>query len=725
MRLAITLFRGDRGARVSAVLVALGVAVGVLLVLWLVTAPTALRAREDRVAWRGASPEGPLTVAATRDEFRGKLVERFDVASDDPAGVAVARGIPRLPGPGEVVLSPALADLVGAVPPARLGDRFPGAVVGLLDERALGFPDELVAIVGHPPGAVDGVRASDLLGPRVRVADTAGMLHLLTRIGLVVLVVPCLVLVGSVGRLTSAKRERRLTALRLVGATPRQAAAVVAVEIAAGAVAGSLLGVALAWPSSHLVARVPWGGGTWFPDDFTPDPLVAAVVAVCAPLLVVGAALVGHRRVLTRPPGAVEVRGVRWRRTPVLVGAFALFTVGLVVAREVGGPNRFEVVLAGVAGVALALVFTGPVLTSLVGWLFVGRWRRPATLLAGRRLLGDPVAAFRGTAGVVVAVFTGALALTMVPTLERQVIVDDGTWAPDAVVAHDVTDPRRIDALRTATTAPVVPLVDGLLDSGGRSYPAVVARCADVAAVLTGLTCEPGPAVYAPHPLDTVRPLRISSRQARPRVALPDGVGVRLHHGGSHVVVDPELVPTLAARPNGVAVLTTPENREAVHTALVRAVPGSPLRNSAESDTLATTMLADLHRAVLIGLVVAALLGGSGAAVSAVGSVVERRRTFSVLMAAGTPARVLRTVLRREVVLPVVVATLAACAAGVAVGHGLLTVAPGVPDDAGTTVTPWIAAPAAAGFFVSLAAAAACGRALRTITPTTHQEDQA
>ncbi|PRY39456.1 hypothetical protein CLV43_10739 [Umezawaea tangerina] len=717
----MTLLRRDRRGRISAALVALGVAVGVLLVLWLLAAPTALRAREDRAAWRVGGEPGPLAVSATRDEFRGRMIERFDVAAEHPGEVAVAQGIPRLPGPGEVLFSPALADLVRTTPSAELGDRFPGVVVGMIGDQALRFPDELVVVVGHPPGVVDGSGVRDLLGSRVPVDGSAGMLWLLTRIGLVVLVVPCLVLVASVGRLTAARRERRLTALRLAGATPVQAAVVVAVEIAAGAVIGSLLGGALAWPSSGLVARIPWGGGTWFPGDFTSDPLVAAAVQVCAPVLVVGAAVLGHWRVVTRPPGVAVLRRVRGRRLLIGLAAFVLFSAGVVVAREVGGPRRFEVVLAGVGGVALALVFTGPLVTSLVGRLFVGCWRGPATLLAGRRLVGDPVAAFRGSAGVVVAVFTASMALTMMPTLEGQVRFDDGTWSPDAIVAHGVTDPSRVDALRAATDAPVLPLTYGLLAAGGRSQPALVGRCEDVTRVLTGLSCAPGPAVYLPQPLDG--PLRITSRQAAARTELPSDVEVRPYPGGSYAVVDPELAPALAARPTSVAVLTTPGDREVLHTALVRAFPGVALEDGETADVLGSTVLDDLRRAVLLGLAFAVLLGGSGAAVSAVGSVVDRRRAFGALLATGTPLRLLRAALRREVVLPVVTATLAACAAGTGVGLGLLSITPGIPHHSGTPMTPWILAPVAAGSLVALVAATACGLALRGVTPTTDYQD--
>ena len=81
---------------------------------------------------------------------------------------------------------------------------------------------------------------------------------------MVVLLVPSLVLVASASRLTAARRERRLAALRLAGATPAQVTKMVAAETGLAAVAGAVIGVAVS-PVLHSVATwVAWGGGTWF-----------------------------------------------------------------------------------------------------------------------------------------------------------------------------------------------------------------------------------------------------------------------------------------------------------------------------------------------------------------------------------------------------------------------------------------------------------------------------
>ncbi|MGZ3142323.1 FtsX-like permease family protein [Lentzea chajnantorensis] len=549
--------------------------------------------------------------------------------------------------------------------------------------------------------------------------DHHGMLYLLTRVGLVVLVVPCLVLVASAARLTAAKRERRLAALRLAGATPGQVVVMTAVETAVGAVVGSVLGVLAAQPFSHLTAKIPWEGGTWYPGDFVPSTAVVAAVALLAPVLVIAAAIMGLRRVVNRPLAAEEQRRVRsWRLVSIAV-ALGVFFLGIVYAQQAGGDSQFTVVLLGLGAVALALVLAGPVLTAQVGRFFVGRWRTPSTLLAGRRLAGDPVAAFRGSAGVVIAVFTGSMALTMLPGLESQVPFRDATWQGGAIVAEQVSSD--LGPLRAATSAPVVPMLDGFVSDGeeGRSgHYVVVGRCAEVATVLTGLDCRPGPAVYAPEELRGDR-FRTAGPGDEVTVPLPRRYETRAFTGAGRIfaVIDPEVLPQLAGRVSMVGVPTTAENREVVHTALVGTLPGARLADGEQRGLYGDTLMEDLRRATVIGLSIAAVLGGIGAAVAAAGSVIDRRRTFGALTAAGTPIRVLGRALRREVVLPVFAVTIAACGAGVAVGLGLLVLARGLVGHGEMPLTPWVVAPVAVGVVVALVAALACGPVLRGISP--------
>lgn len=719
MRIALAVLRRDRRSQIATVLVALGVMIAVSLVLWLVAAPNGLQARADRTAWRDASMQGDkgaISIALNRDSFGDKLIERFDVARTEQGDVKVAAGIARFPEAGEVLLSPALADLVRSTPAEKLGNRFPGRQIGELGPEALKFPGELVAIIGHDK-VENGYPAPGLAGGAGSYRDDyKGMLYLLTRVGLVVLVVPCLVLVASAARLTAAKRERRLAALRLAGASPRQVVIMTAVETAIGAVAGSVLGLVLARPFSHITAQVPWEGGTWYPGDFVPEPAVVAAVAVLAPLLVIGAAIMGLRRVVNQPLAAEDKRRVRSWRLLTIAGALGVFFLGIVYAQEAGGDGQFTVVLLGLGAVALALVLAGPVMTAWVGRFFVGRWRTPSTLLAGRRLAGDPVAAFRGSAGVVIAVFTGSMALTMLPGLESQVPFRDSTWLENAIVAEQVT--HDVTPLRLATSAPIVTMLDGTIRSGDYGTYVVVGQCADVAKVLTGLNCQPGPAVYAQGPLQG-NEFESGGRRDEVTATLPAQYETRPFEGSGRVsaVIDRDLLPSLGGVVSMVGVPTTPENRDAVHTALIGTLPGVRLVDGEQRGLYGDTLMADLRRATVIGLSIAAVLGGIGAAVAAAGSVIDRRRTFGALIAAGTPIRVLGHALRREVMLPVFAVTLAACGAGIVVGLGLLTLARGLVGHGEMPITPWVVAPVGVGVVVALVAALACGPVLRGISP--------
>ncbi|MCS7479000.1 FtsX-like permease family protein [Umezawaea endophytica] len=726
--LAFTVLRADTRSRVSALLVAVGVALGVVLVLWLLAAPDALQSRAERESWRGDTaavsaddPRAAVVVARNRDDLDGRMVERFDVAALR-SGVAVAAGIPFVPGPGEVLLSPALAKL-------DTGNRFSDRVIGSIGVEALRHPDELVAIIGHEPGALRGATRPDLRGPAV-VDSSGGLLHLLTSIGLVVLVVPCLVLVASAARLTATRRERRLAALRLAGATPAQVIAMTAAETAFAAVVGSVLGAVASIPLRHLTTSIPWDGGTWLLDDFTASPLVVLLVVLLAPVLVVAAAVLGLRRVVTRPLGAVQQHspsGPSPLRLVLLAGAGVVFFVG--VGLGVGGTTT---VLIGLAAVAAALVLAGPLVMAAVGKVFVGSWRRPSTLLAGRRLSDDPKAAFRSAAGVVLAVFTASMALVVFPSLSKQIQFSDGSWRDDVLVAESIgggqaqVDALRADLDRLGVTGAVVPMVAGYAALGAEQPEVIIAPCEDGAKVLSAIAdvaCAGTPAIYAPEwQVDRLkRGADLVLTSGDKTTALPANLPVRTYEatpGRDYLFIDPALIPGLTAAPSRVAVTTDVGNRAAVQNALLRAFPGAGVVSNSKVDLQADLQGEDLLRATAIGLTIAAVLGAVSAVVAAAGSVVDRRRTFAALVAAGTPVRVLTRALRAEVVLPVLLATTGAGIAGAAVGAGLTTITRGRD----LVFTPWLAAPVVLGLVVALAAAASCGPVLKKVTAVSYSD---
>ncbi|MFD1045708.1 AI-2E family transporter, partial [Kibdelosporangium lantanae] len=145
---------------------------------------------------------------------------------------------------------------------------------------------------------------------------------------------------------------------------------------------------------------------------------------------------------------------------------------------------------------------------------------------------------------------------------------------------------------------------------------AMVMKCMDAALVLgaefTG--CRPGPAVYVPnsYAIDPTRVGFIDYTQGATPIPLPKGVSVREYqptHGFYGVVIDPELLPQVT-EVTTVAVPTTSLNKDAVHTLLVRDLPGVSLYSNERYDARSDTLSGDLRRAILIGDEISAKVGG-------------------------------------------------------------------------------------------------------------------
>jgi ABC-type antimicrobial peptide transport system permease subunit len=79
-----------------------------------------------------------------------------------------------------------------------------------------------------------------------------------------------------------------------------------------------------------------------------------------------------------------------------------------------------------------------------------------------------------------------------------------------------------------------------------------------------------------------------------------------------------------------------------------------------------------VERVVLAVLGLTLLVAGCSLAVAVGGSLVERKRPFTLLRVSGTPSKVLRGVVLLESVLPLLAASLVAAIAGVAVARPFL-----------------------------------------------------
>ncbi len=234
----------------------------------------------------------------------------------------------------------------------------------------------------------------------------------LTVYALVVACLPVLALAAQATRIGAPARHRRLAALRLAGATPRQVTVIVAAETAAAAALGGLAGLALFELARVLLHRRDAAGRLWLATDVRPGPVATAVILIGLPVL---AALLAT--VLTRglhgSPLPVTTRAVRTavpRLWPLsLAGAGVVAFVLLGTADVLFAPGLL-LGLGSAAAVAGGLVLGMAWVSERSGRLLHRFARGPAALLAARRLRADPWTGSR-TVGVLVvcALVAGAL----------------------------------------------------------------------------------------------------------------------------------------------------------------------------------------------------------------------------------------------------------------------------------------------------------------------------
>ena len=126
-------------------------------------------------------------------------------------------------------------------------------------------------------------------------------------------------------------------------------------------------------------------------------------------------------------------------------------------------------------------------------------------------------------------------------------------------------------------------------------------------------------------------------------------------------IIDPALLPAnFASDYVTVAVPTTEANHEIVRTALAGAAGSSPIESREARLADQQSQLDDILRVTVIGLIAATVLSGCGAAIATAGALMDRRRTYGALIAAGTEVNVLAKALRTEAALPALVATVGA-----------------------------------------------------------------
>jgi len=672
IRLAVRLaMAGGREPLARFAATAIGVAMGAGLLLLAAALYPALHAHDARLAWTSTSahnvrpaphPAGtdPLLWRLRTDVYDGRPVVWADVAAVGPRA-PVPPGLSRLPGPGQLAVSAALARLLRSTPARLLGDRFPGRIVATVGNAALLGPGELVVFAGHAPARLRGQPGVI----EVRSIESAPRSVALTRlgrvavgVGVIALLAPILVLIVTATRLAAARREQRLAALRLAGATPGQTRLAAAVEATAATAAGTALGFAAFAAGRPQAARLNIDGAPFFPADLRLPSGAAALVAIGLPVLGASGALASLRRVQISPLGVtrqVTPPRLTWRRLVPLILGLALFAAAEPALSAAKGSDWPTILLFANIGLVIGgIMAAGPLLTVAVGRLLTALARRPPALLAGRRLTGSPAAGFRAISGLILAVFV----VTLVSEFAA------GAQAPDAgagrlrlpagTVVGQLAGPQEpalspagatalnrklagIAGVRRVVGLRVAPRQRALAHPASPdSSLQVVARCADLLATRMATCAEPGATVrISAELLAKGAFVGVTVARARPLPAAPLG---SLPLAGVIAITD--------GRPSSV---------EAVRTAVEVAtgsnnefLPETAADISAQDRQQATT----LGRIADAGLLLTLLVAGLSLAISVAGGLLDRRRPFALLRLGGMPRRDLNRMLLAETALP-------------------------------------------------------------------------
>ncbi|WUI03967.1 hypothetical protein OHR68_19940 [Spirillospora sp. NBC_00431] len=454
---------GGRSPRLEIGLPLVAGAVITLVLLLLLGLQQGLDNRAERTAWRTPEkatnePTAIQTGFTDYVEERPLAVVELAALGQNPPDVP---GMGRFPAPGEVWVSPRLAELMADLPADRLADRFPGPVTAELSRETLERPDELVAVVGRRP-ADPSMRdrrprhqwneVSSVTPTRIDGWSATPDLYQTTYRDIALLVVvltglPLAGLGGLASRLMAGRRQRRLATLRLLGARTSQVVRLTIAELATFAGLGAVCGAVLHRVLVPLTARVPIKGGEWFPADVQPGvPLTLAAVTAVVGVLTLGA-LTGLRAAVRDPLGTYRRAG----GDPARVRLWAVVFIGAAVALFwLRSSNPFVgVAFTAVVILGWGLVSTGPWIVAGLGRLLAWRARRPATFLAGRRLSDSPRSAWRTVGGLTLACFIAGFVAISLPAGLGNV----GTYASRAERPEAVVPAASLDAaVREAET---------------------------------------------------------------------------------------------------------------------------------------------------------------------------------------------------------------------------------------------------------------------------------
>ncbi|BCY11481.1 ABC transporter permease [Actinoplanes sp. L3-i22] len=677
-------FAGGRRGWLRTAMATIGVAIGALALLLGASVPVLLDARQARVDARSDStggqevPVGRTVAIGAVDSQAGADPVRGRLLWPDSPDAPLPPGVPAFPADQEMYVSPALRAALAGPDGDALRRQMPYRVIGEIGPAGLAGPKEFAYYAGYR-------RAQELVGGTTwRVAGFGLVViedgpststYVLVVALLATLLLPVAIFIGAALRFGADVRDRRLAAIRLIGADRRAILRIALGESLVPAACGLLLGTALYLVVRGFAARLQLFDVSVYPADVRPVPILAALVVAAVVALSAGTALLGFRGVTVEPLGVLRRsavwRGRLWWRLIPLAASLALLYPAIR-----GGPGISEDRTG--LGVVVLVVAMIPLLPYLVPLVARALPAGPASWqLASQQLRRNPTGSTRAVTGIVVAV-AGAIALHsfFAAAAVRRATPDD---AADPAFLLQAPGRQSADAMRrrTAQFERIAGVRAGtvtkyaLAPDGAGSYYGylIVGDCAALAQIAaTGAcadgdvftTADVGRAVVLDGTDGTKVPVPATARRIRL-------IGSDAAYTGPTVLMTPRAAPATLAGIEPWFVETR------MFTTVTPATVAPRLRGvAAEVDPLAmftafapeADKFAPLRTALDLGSALILLMMGAGLLLDVADRLHERRRLLGVLSAVG--AR--RSTVLWSVLLQAVVPVLTGLALAVATG---------------------------------------------------------
>lgn len=689
LALARLVIAGDGPSRRRLLGIVAGVMVGITVFLMLAAASQAFGERSRRSTWHQPvstsptylEPDTVLTpataaIASTTDYYGDRIITVVLVAATPDTRVRVP-GSDVVPRPGQYVASPALAGLIASAPADQLGDRY-GEQAGALSDDAVEGPDSLVAVIGMDQWQILARQGSG--APPQVVTELVGydyasqVWRIVAAIGAIAILVPVLLLIAIVTDLGAAQRAERFATLRLIGATPGQVARIAATETAATTLLGALLGVGAYLALIPVAARIVISSSRFFPRDLLASPAVVAATVLGTTLGASAVAWWRTRRAGIGPLGASRERSERPPRPlsllPLLAGLAGLAAVRALSGSETPPMVLGRLLVGSFCLTMLGLLWAGPLLTSWSARLARRGARSAAQVISLGRLAQHPRAAFRAVGGLVVAVYAVTLFAVAITAAAGTTTPAQGAGYLSTTTLYATAGPADpaalgaaagrlddVEGVRTVAVASMeVPRGSGSSGSSGSSQDQEEDPDEDQDAAYTRLvlSVEDARALGAADAQSDTGWVSVSSRwladaAADPLPAEAPGEG-------------PAPAVLLVGTDGGAGALE--RARTAMETSDLD-LTMYPLTRSDRVEVMAMALENQFAALGYIGILIAAGVSTASLAVSAVASLLARRRVLSLLRLVGMPRDVLRRSVAYETLLPV--ATVLALSIGAAV----------------------------------------------------------